>query len=173
MVGVVNESHESMGAGEVDQEMGEGSQNDQEAEDNNWAMGEEEHIKAEAKEGRAMVDQPKRSFFPVVAAMKSARGRKPRGEGMCNIPVNSFTVLNSYDDDELELIATNCDIVLGGVGKKISGNINAIQMEEIVRAAIAEANYKHSQEVMLIAQHVLEGENLNLEIIETQQRGGS
>jgi hypothetical protein len=90
---------------------------------------------------------------------------------MCNIPVNSFFVLNSYDDDKLELIATNCDIVLGGVGKKIYGNINAIQMEEIVRAAIAEANYKHSQEVMLIAQHVLEGENLNLEIIENQQRG--
>jgi hypothetical protein len=37
---------------------------------------------------------------------------------MSNFPINSFIVLDSYDDDELESIATNCDIIWGGVGRK-------------------------------------------------------
>jgi hypothetical protein len=39
-------------------------------------------------------------------------------------------------------------------------------MEEKVRAALAEANYKNVQEVKLITQHALETENLSLEPIE-------
>jgi hypothetical protein len=72
---------------------------------------------------------------------------------------NSFTVLDSYDDDELETIAANCDIVLGDSREETTENINAIRMEEKVRAALAEANYKNVQEVKLITQHALETEN--------------
>jgi hypothetical protein len=84
---------------------------------------------------------------------------------------NSFTVLDSYDDDdddddELETIAANCDIVLGDSREETTENINAIRMEERVRAALAEANYKNVQEVKLITQHALETENLSLEPIE-------
>jgi hypothetical protein len=79
---------------------------------------------------------------------------------------NSFTVLDSYDDDELETIAANCDIVLGDSREETTENINAIRMEEKVRAALAEANYKNVQEVKLITQHALETENLSLEPIE-------
>jgi hypothetical protein len=114
-----------------------------------------------------------RKFFPVVAARKSSRGRKTRqgGGGMHKIPPNSFAILNSCEDDDLELIAKNCDIILGGCDEEITENINAIKLEEIARAAAAEANYKYRQELALVEKHSLEGENLNLEKVDNKQRG--
>jgi hypothetical protein len=44
-------------------------------------------------------------------------------------------------------------------------------MEEIARAAIAD--YKHAQETRLMTQHMLENENLNLEMIDNNQREGA
>jgi hypothetical protein len=90
---------------------------------------------------------------------------------MHKIPPNSFAILNFCEDDDLESIAKNCDIILGGCEEEITENINAIKLEETARAAVAEANYKHRQELALVEKHSLEGENLNLEKVDNQQRG--
>jgi hypothetical protein len=114
-----------------------------------------------------------RKFFPVVAARKSSKGRKAMqgSGGMHKILPNSFAILNSCEDDDLESIAKSCDIILGGCEEEIAENINAIKLEEIARVAVAEANYKHRQELVLVEKHSLEGENLNLEKFDNQQRG--
>jgi hypothetical protein len=66
-----------------------------------------------------------RKFFLGVAARKSSRERKTMqgGGGMHKIPPNSFAILNSCEDDDLELIAKNCDIILGGCDEEITENI--------------------------------------------------
>jgi hypothetical protein len=166
-----NESQESMGEGEVDQRQGGGEQ----PRDMVTALdeaGKMEGSEAEMEEEDVGM-KAQRKFFPVVVARKSSRGRKAMqgSRGMHKIPPNSFAILNFCEDDDLESIAKNCDIILGGCEEEITENINAIKLEETARAAVAEANYKHRQELALVEKHSLEGENLNLEKVDNQQRG--
>ena len=53
----------------------------------------------------------------------------------------------------------------------ISSTLSAIQLEEMARAAIAEANYKSSLDAKMGSSHVLEGENLELSYIYNSHRG--
>lgn len=45
-----------------------------------------------------------------------------------------------------------------------------MKLEELSRAALAEANYKKRVEDILVEQHVLEGENLGLQVIDNSDR---
>jgi hypothetical protein len=47
-----------------------------------------------------------------------------------------------------------------------------MKLEEITRAALAEANYKMIQEKKLAESHVTEGENLELTVVDNKQRRG-
>jgi len=53
----------------------------------------------------------------------------------------------------------------------ISSTLSAIQLEEMARAAIAEANYKSSLDAKMGSSHVLEGGNLDLSYISNSHRG--
>ena len=88
-----------------------------------------------------------------------------------NTSSNAFDVLNSVDEETWENIATDCDIILGGNIEVISSTLSTIQLEEMVRAAIAEANYKSSLDAKMGSSHVLEGENLELSYIYNSHRG--
>jgi hypothetical protein len=166
-----NKSQESMGEGEVDQ----GQDGGEQPRNMVTALDEADEMEGSEAEmvGEDVGMKAQRKFFPVVAARKSSRGRKAmqRSGGMHKIPPNSFAILNSYEDDDLESIAKSCDIILGGCEEEIAENINAIKLEEIAKAAVAEANYKHRQELVPEEKHSLEGENLNLEKVDNQQRG--
>jgi hypothetical protein len=56
----------------------------------------------------------------VVAARKSSRIHKTLQEagGMNIISTDAFTILNSYDDDTLEMIANDSDVRLGETRKR-------------------------------------------------------
>ena len=84
---------------------------------------------------------------------------------------NAFAILNYVDEETWENIATNCDIILGGNIEVISSTLSAIQLEEMARAAIAEANYKSSLDAKMGSSHVLEGANLDLSYISNSHRG--
>ena len=83
---------------------------------------------------------------------------------------NSFAILNSMEDDELEEIAMNCDVTLGNSEDEIAETISAMQAEEMLRGVVAETNYKLHLESKLKEQHVLEGENLILEGVTNSNR---
>ena len=53
----------------------------------------------------------------------------------------------------------------------IRSTLSAIQLEEMARAAIAEANYKSSLDAKMGSSHVLEGGNLDLSYISNSHRG--
>jgi hypothetical protein len=108
----------------------------------------------------------------VVAARKSARMIKAtRVTGMETSTQNTFVVLNSVDDNILQLIAKDGDIKLGEGTEEILENICAIKLEEQTRAMLAEAQYKQRHEKMLTEKHAIEGENLTLACVENNQRG--
>lgn len=125
----------------------------------------------------------KKKFCPSLAARKSARTsrggdytnkRMSQGSqdtGMSQPTINSFTVLNSCDDNGLENIALNCDIMLGENAEEAREIISAMKLEELARANIAEANYRSHTQSILNMTHVLEGENLDLGKIDNAQRG--
>ncbi|CAN6302031.1 unnamed protein product [Urochloa humidicola] len=123
----------------------------------------------------------KRRFCPAVAARKSARtGGKgfskrgtttiPDNSGMFQASVNSFTILNTCDREDLENLATSCDIKLGENSKETLEIIEAMKLEEVARAEIAEANYRDKANKRLQESHALEGENLELQKIDNEQR---
>lgn len=87
-------------------------------------------------------------------------------ETSCN-----FTVINSCGNNILEEIAKKCDIDLGGDRGMVKSNIDAMKMEEVARAALAEVNYRHHINKRFVEQHSLEGENLLLEVVDNSQRG--
>jgi hypothetical protein len=75
---------------------------------------------------------------------------------------NSFIVLNSYDNDDLEELANSCNIILGDNVEITHKTIEAIKLEELAIAAIAEARYKQCSEKIIAEIHVLEEECLRL-----------
>ena len=96
------------------------------------------------------------SGVPIVAARKS--GRLPQhptifsqasdniSSGMNVILGNSFSILNSMDDEFMEDFVVNCDIHLGGSEEEVLESLSAIKLEVMARAAIAEATYIKKQE---------------------------
>jgi hypothetical protein len=74
---------------------------------------------------------------------------------MSNIPLNSFSILSSCEDDNLEYVAYNCGINLGVDNEILHENIAAIKLEEEARAALAESNYKMHREKVLAENHTL------------------
>jgi len=116
-------------------------------------------------------------FRLVVATRKCVRmAKKPRSSipaGITPSPHNnnSFTILNSCDDTYLEEIAEEWDICLGNNAEEVLETISTMKLEELARANLAEANYKCHLEKKLQDQHVLQGENLDLQPTDNVQRG--
>ncbi|CAO2177896.1 unnamed protein product [Urochloa humidicola] len=119
------------------------------------------------------VGKHKRKFYPTVAARKSARGSQAspmKSKGNTDMP-NPFSVLNSCSNEILEEIALNCDVVLGTNKEEITEALSAMRLEEQARAALAEANYKRHLADKLADLHVLEGENMELQVVTNRDRG--
>ncbi|CAN6222198.1 unnamed protein product [Urochloa humidicola] len=142
--------------------------------------GEQKTREAETEERREMTKQrsPKRKFYPTVAARKSSRGAPMTTSGVVgdmagtsNSCFNPFMILNACEDEILEEIAINCDVVLGESREEISDTLNAMKLEEMARAELAEANYRRHLAEKLEQQHVLEGESIDLQVIDNQERG--
>ena len=116
---------------------------------------------------------------PAVAVRKSARisPSDPVGRGdFSSIPGNNhptpygFAVLNTCEEDDLTNITLNCEIILGENKTEIDATISAMQLEELSRAALAEASYNFNLEKGVSTEHCLEGENLSLEVVDNSQR---
>ncbi|CAL5084352.1 unnamed protein product [Urochloa decumbens] len=123
-----------------------------------------------------------RKHNPVIADRRSERiyqqelggGTTQAGlSGTSSTNPNPFAVLNSLDDDFLENLALDCDIILGGEGEGIRQTLDAMRLEELARAALAEANYNDHNLERLSLSHVLEGENLDLSYVSNSHRGFS
>ncbi|CAN6334410.1 unnamed protein product [Urochloa humidicola] len=119
----------------------------------------------------------KRKFYPAIAARKSSRrglatSNTFNNQGMINTNANPFTVLNSCNNETLEEIAISCDVILGENKEEIEEVLCAMKLEELVRAGIAEAQHKQNLGERLDDLHVLEGECLDLQIIDNSNRGG-
>jgi len=116
--------------------------------------------------------------LPAVATRKSARvpSTCSGGGGFTAISGNTqstsrgFTILNSSEEEDLVNIALSCDITLGENKTETDVTINAMQLEEISRASLAEAAYNFNLTKRLKEDHSLEGENLSLEIVNNSQR---
>jgi hypothetical protein len=91
--------------------------------------------------------------------------------GMASNPSNAFLVLDTYEDDVLENIASECDIKLGENSDEAGSILSAMRAEEIARAAMAEAAYQKKMEEKLMKNHTMEGENLMLEVTANNERG--
>ena len=122
----------------------------------------------------------KKKFFPVVATRKSFRvaglhggdTTSGRPADLSNSPPrNSFTILNSCDDELLEEIASKCEVRLRNSPRESLESLSAMKLEEYARAKMAEANYCYHMEQRMPDTHVLEGENLDLQAIDNKQRG--
>jgi hypothetical protein len=75
---------------------------------------------------------------------KLSQAHQEKGEAETGVPfasTNSFSILDSCDDDMLEEIASDCDIILGNNDKEIEETLNSIKLEEQLRVAMAEAKY--------------------------------
>jgi FMN phosphatase YigB (HAD superfamily) len=90
---------------------------------------------------------------------------------MLTIMTNTFTVLNSCDDEILETIAHECDVRLGKSREEVRETLSVMKLKEQARAAIVEDNYKHHLQGKLDRLHSLEGENLELCTITNKDRG--
>lgn len=117
----------------------------------------------------------KRRLYPAMAARKSSRINKKTDQrggnpGIFSATVNSFTILNSCENDDLAEIVSKCDIVLGNSRGEINETIDAMKLEELTRATLAEANYRVILEKKLAESHALEGENLELQTVDNSQR---
>ena len=84
---------------------------------------------------------------------------------------NTFTVLDTRSDDDLDAIARDCNVILGKGDSEITSTLNAMRLEELARAALAESSYKAHLEEKLAGTHFLEGENLELGCISNSHRG--
>jgi hypothetical protein len=82
--------------------------------------------------------------------------------GTSSASLNSFTLLNSCNDDLLETIASCCDINLGEEDKVVHENLSVMKLEEVLRRVIAEANYKSLLNKRSEESHALENENLEM-----------
>jgi hypothetical protein len=129
--------------------------------------------RAESKPEEGRKTPSKRRFQPVVAARKSSRNHdKLQQAGGTNIiSANAFTILNSCDDDVLEMIENDCDVRLGANREEIREALGAMKLEEQARAALDEASYKVNIQGRLDSLHILEGENLELNIVTNNERG--
>ncbi|CAN6292349.1 unnamed protein product [Urochloa humidicola] len=165
-------SQESLGLGEVEEEERDAMTVETRAE-----KGEEENWERALQSKRRT--SKKRRFFPAVAARTSSRvdGIKHRGAhmavdpGASQTPLNSFTILNSCENEDLENIAISCDVSLGDSKVEIKETLDIMKLEELARAAIAEAKYRQRMEQALAENHALEGENLELQVTNNDQRG--
>lgn len=101
----------------------------------------------------------KRRLYLAMAARKSSRINKNNDQlggnaGMFPATINSFTILNSCENDNLHDIATKCDIVWGGGGggnrEEIHETLDGMKLEELTPAALAEANYRVMTEKITI-----------------------
>lgn len=118
-------------------------------------------------------------YYPTRADRQSKRlqkGAPSRGKGgqtlygmeqnfmAGNNPIdnNPFTILNLLEDDDLNSLVNDCDIVLGNSNEEIEDSINGMILEEQIRAAVAEANYKANLLNNLLCSNLLEHENLEL-----------
>jgi hypothetical protein len=81
------------------------------------------------------------------------------------------TVINSCDSDMLINLAEQCGIVMGGNAVEKAENITAMKLEELARAALANANYKLHNNRKIEGQHLLEGENVQLTKVDNSHRG--
>ncbi|RLN39097.1 hypothetical protein C2845_PM01G37090 [Panicum miliaceum] len=100
---------------------------------NSTILEEESDISAEENNGWQYTKSTRRALkrkHPAVAARKSSRLLKERegmlgdtstrgattdtAAGMSNELINSFAILNTVDDDQLEHLALDCDVSLGG-----------------------------------------------------------
>lgn len=87
----------------------------------------------------------KQKYHPTVASRRSARGGSATSTtfpGMINANNNPFLVLDNYGGDDLEDLALDCDINLGKNHVEFKETLEAMKLEEIARAAVAEAIYK-------------------------------
>jgi hypothetical protein len=91
--------------------------------------------------------------------------------GMTDNLSSPFTVLNTYTNYDLDVIARDYGIDLGDE-TETNDNINAIKLEDIARAALAETIYNIAQGKRLANSHAIEGENLTLSQIDNKLRGG-
>jgi uncharacterized membrane protein YdfJ with MMPL/SSD domain len=128
---------------------------------------------AEPEPGEGRKTPRKRRFQPVVAARKSSRihDNLQQAGGTNIISTNAFTILNSCDDDVLEMIENDCDVRLGANREEIRESLGAMKLEEQARAALAEASYKANIQGRLDSLHILEGENLELNTVTNNERG--
>jgi hypothetical protein len=84
----------------------------------------------------------KQKYHPTVASRRSARGGPATSTtfpGMINANNNPFLVLDTFGDDDLVNLALDCDINLGENHVEVKETIEAMKLEEIARAAVAEA----------------------------------
>lgn len=116
----------------------------------------------------------KQKYHLVVAFRKSTRGAPASittHSGMTSKPSNAILVLDTCEDNVLENIASDCDIKFGKSREEAKTILTAMRAEEIARAALAEAAHNKKREERLMNNHVLEGENLALEVTTNSKRG--
>lgn len=125
----------------------------------------------------------RKKFCPAMAARQSTRNRKTgaannknqeeaqHSPGTFQTTLNSFAILNTCDIDDLETLALDYDISLGDNREEIYETISAMKIEEIARAKLAEANFRIQTEKRILESNILEGENLELQVVDNKQRG--
>jgi hypothetical protein len=69
------------------------------------------------------------------------------------------------------MIENDCDVRLGANREEIREALGAMKLEEQARAALDEASYKVNIQGRLDSLHILEGENLELNIVTNNERG--
>ena len=91
---------------------------------------------------------PRQKFHTTVGVKRSSRitlGENRGGDQLDNpgtpSPSNPFAILNSIEDEELEVIALESDVILGGNSEDIRHSILSIKLEEMARAKVAGAIY--------------------------------
>ncbi|CAN6166580.1 unnamed protein product [Urochloa humidicola] len=172
-------SQESVGVDEMDFPGG-GDTEEQIGEDEGINIAELKEDIQETWEVAGLSNQKttKRKFYPIVATRKSMRSSPSTSrlsftgiQGTYEYPTNPFTILNDCDKDVLENIASDCDIILGGNEREISETLDAMKLEEVTRAALAEAHHRQNMEERLESFHALEDECLDLQPVDNSNRG--
>lgn len=90
--------------------------------------------------------------------------------GMDCYDKNPFTVLNDLEDDDLVELAKDCDVILGVSREEVEETLDAMRLEECLRAAVAEASYKAKREGYLNSSGLLESANLALDKVDNTSR---
>lgn len=91
--------------------------------------------------------------------------------GLDSDPNNPFTVLNLITEEDLSCLARDCNIVLGSNSEESIEIFDEMKLEEKLRAAAAEANYREIREAIFSQSYILTGENLALGKTDNSDRG--